>query len=848
MEIIRAEHLNFTYNLAENRALKDIDFSIYEGEIVTLCGPSGCGKSTLLRQMKRVLAPFGDTSGHIYYRGTDISTLDRREETEKIGFVSQSADNQIVTDKVYHELAFGLESLGYKNAVIRQRVAEMAAFFGIQEWFHKGVEELSGGQKQILTLASVMTLIPEVIILDEPTSQLDPIAAQEFINMLVKINRELGTTIIIAEHRLDEILPHSDRVMVMKSGSIIALDKPVEVCRILREQGQSMFESMPVSVRLWSELGEGEYASCPITVNQAREWFHEYVAQHPLGDKINLLEQSCPSGTAKVIKTQNTPKTSIRLKDIWFKYEKNGRDILRGVNLDIYEGEIFGILGGNGTGKSTLLSVISGIRKSYRGKVVNIGKGKIVMLTQDPKNLFVKKKLIEDLEEMEKDKNRIREVIRICRLEELTDSNPYDLSGGEQQRAAIAKVLLTNPDVMLLDEPTKGMDNEYKRDFGKFLRELSTQGMTIVIVSHDVEFSAEWTDRCGLFFDGGIISVRETREFFSNNNFYTTVVNRIAGRYIKNAVTIQDVISVCKGNIEDKVKTDRDTAGNSRKNHGNIKEKSDRENAELRDSDSTERLEAKENSVKVKNRTGIQRIRKNNPADIRFIIAVVMVLAAIPFTIYIGIHFFEDTKFLFISLLIMFECMLPFFIMFEGRNPHTRELLIISVLCAISVAGRIVFYMLPEFKPVMAIDIIAAVSLGAETGFLVGAVSMLVSNMIFGQGPWTPWQMFAMGLTGFIAGMLFHRRNRGFQYDSVTHMILLCMYGFIGAVVIYGGIMNPAAAVMAHVKLSKGVLISYYLSGIPMDIIHGVATVVFLVLLTKPILEKLERIKNKYGI
>ena len=921
MEIFRVEHLDFTYPGETKKVLNDVSFSVNAGEIITLCGASGCGKSTLLRQLKTVLSPFGKKEGKVLFKGKLLSETGEREESEKIGFVSQSADNQIVTDKVYHELAFGLESLSYDTGKIRQRVAEMASFFGIQNWFYKNVNELSGGQKQILSLASIMTMLPEVIILDEPTSQLDPIAASEFVNMLIKINRELGVTILITEHRLDEIIPYSTRVIVMDEGTIIADNAPVNVCLELRKEGHPMLSSMPVSMRIWNEVRDAG-DKCPLTVNEGRMWLEEYTVCHGVrqkseeqnfsnnsensGHTIKQTYSSDGSGKGRYAAGNQTNCSNqnqiaglngsrlerksdtrfqdkvLELKDIWFKYGKSEKDVLKGVNLSVNRGEIFGILGGNGTGKSTLLSVMSGIRKPYRGKV--IADEKIAMLTQNPRNLFVRKTVIQDLKEVcaAENKEKLNEIIQLCRLDRLLQRNPYDLSGGEQQRAAIAKVLLLEPDILLLDEPTKGMDNEYKQELGQLLAQMSDNKTTIIMVSHDIEFCAEWTDRCALFFDGDIISGRETRAFFTNNSFYTTTANRMARNVFPDAVIPQDVIDACncdnrrsekedragkedRTEKEDKIK--KEDCTEKRKNESDkIKPDKDDEKNDIYCTEikmegidkSSERIvnntEEKSNGVKIEkaeidnviDKNGIWEIKRG--VDKRFLTAAIMILIAIPFTIFTGVYYFDDRKFLFISLVVLLECIAPFFILYEGRNPGARELVMISVLCAISVAGRMAFYMFPQFKPVMALVIISGVSLGAETGFLVGAITMLVSNIVFEQGPWTPWQMFAMGMVGFLAGIIFHRRKKVFNYESIVGKIILSIYGFIAAVIIYGGIMNPAAAIMAHAKLNKATLLSYYATGFPMDAIQGVATVLFILLLAQPVMDKIERVKHKYGL
>lgn len=844
MEIIRIEQFDFTYSGSEQQALNNINLSIRAGEIVTLCGSSGSGKSTLLRNLKSILSPFGEKKGNIFYKGNPLENVPLETQVREIGFVSQSADNQIVTDKVYHELAFGLESLGCNNETIRRRVGEMATFFGISDWFYKNVDELSGGQKQILCLASIMTMLPEVIILDEPTSQLDTIAAGEFINMLMKINRELGITIIITEHRLEDILPYSDRVAVMENGTIIADDIPEKVCLELRNRKHKMFLSMPVSARIWNGCpGSGD--KCPITINDGRMWLKDYVNnyENARGSKINISAEAKAASADNFKKNYAQEKAGqevLSAKNIWFKYTKSTGDILKGTDITILKGEIYGILGGNGVGKSTLLSVLCGTRKYYRGRLKCVGK--VSMLPQEPKTLFVKKSVWQELNEVANP--FIEDIIDICRLEMLLERNPYDLSGGEQQRVALAKVLLTQPDIILLDEPTKGLDNEYKQVLGRMLRNLTAHGKTIIMVSHDIEFCGEWTDRCGLFFDGSIISQSDTRSFFVNNSFYTTATNRMARNIFDNAVIPQDVINVFAD--------ENDTISNNTSNNAD-------NNVTDTMSENTKTVNIKTVNIKTKN-TKTENINhqninpKNiNPKNIkikntdkRFLTAAIMIVLAIPFTLYSGVHFFDERKYLFISLLILLECIAPFLVIYEGRSPSAREMVTISVLCAICVAGRAVFYGFAQFKPVMAIVILSGVSLGAEVGFLVGAVSMLVSNIIFGQGPWTPWQMFSMGIIGFLAGLIFYKSKS--KSPGIINKIILSLYGLISAVVIYGGIMNFSSAITAHAVLNKPTIISYYVAGFPMDLIHGIATVIFIFLLEKPVLEKLDRIKVKYGV
>ncbi len=548
MENFKIENLTFSYPTSKDKkSLDNVSLKIEKGEYIVLCGKSGSGKTTLLRHLKTVLTPHGKRSGEIYFNGINLKDVDNREQSSKIGYVMQNPDDQIVTDKVWHELAFGLESLGCDQKTMRSRVAEMACYFGIQDWFHRDVAVLSGGQKQLLNLASIMAMQPEVLILDEPTSQLDPIAASDFLNTVRKINTELGTTVIITEHRLEDIFPYADRAVVMDSGKIIADDSPRNIGRLLCEQSNPMFTAMPTPVRVfYNSNGNGD---CPLTVREGRAWLNKEFETEP-----QIKEIPCKNIDDDI------ENPALSLKELWFRYEKDAPDILRGVSLEIPKGSISAIVGGNGAGKSTTLKAICGICKPYRGKIKVFGKpvnkfksgelfrNCISMLPQDPKSLFVKKTVREDLEEMTKNKNKINEIAEICQITELMNNHPYDLSGGEQQRVALAKVLLTEPKILLLDEPTKGMDSFFKETFATVLNKLKSQGITILMVSHDVEFCAKYADRVSMFFDGQVLTTDTPQNFFGGNSFYTTAASRMSKHIFKNAVTAENVVELYRKN------------------------------------------------------------------------------------------------------------------------------------------------------------------------------------------------------------------------------------------------------------------------------------------------------------
>ena len=293
-----------------------MSLSVEKGEYVVLCGRSGSGKTTLLRHLKPLLTLHGRRSGTILFNGVPMEQVSQRDQAAKIGYVMQNPEDQLVTDKVWHELAFGLESLGCDQKTMRARVAEMACYFGIQNWFHRDVADLSGGQKQLLNLASIMAMQPEVLILDEPTSQLDPIAASDFLNTVRKINIELGTTVIITEHRLEDIFPHADRAVVMDGGSIAADDTPRNIGKLLYQQKNDMFAAMPTPVRVF--YGSGGAGECPVTVREGRNWLSRSFPEKP---QIKTI-----SGKG----TEKTGEIALSMKELWFRYEKDSPDILRG--------------------------------------------------------------------------------------------------------------------------------------------------------------------------------------------------------------------------------------------------------------------------------------------------------------------------------------------------------------------------------------------------------------------------------------------------------------------------------------------------------------------------------------
>ena len=579
MALFKIEKFSFKYHDQAQEVLNQIDLEIEEGSFVTICGKSGCGKTTLLRQLKPILSPYGHSKGTIYFKGEPIDRLDQRTQVMKLGYVLQNPEQQIVTDKVWHELAFGLESLGYDTQTIRLRVAEMASFFGITHWFYRSVHELSGGQKQLLNLAAVMAMQPEVILLDEPTAQLDPIAAKNFIEMLRRIHTELGITIILSEHRLEEVLPLTDKLIVMEQGKVLANGSVAEVGTVLAQSEHELFMAMPTAFKVAWKV-EGGKQNHVITVSEGRHWLREWnlrkqaayhavvnakagLSEMPETIENKSIKSESKENKAKENKTkENGVINVLELKEVYFRYEKNSEDILKAVNYTFHKGHIHAIVGGNGTGKTTALTVIAGLNRPYRGKVQwNEKISRIMMLPQNPGDLFELPTVREELREIKEslmgnqkdeeirkaEETLLKKLIGELELEALLDMHPYDLSGGQMQSVALAKILLLRPEVLLLDEPTKGLDEPFKTKLGKLFRKLADEGMTIIMVSHDLDFCAKYSDECALFFDGSVISSGESKHFFLGNSFYTTAANRMSRGIIEGCVTCEEVTKACLG-------------------------------------------------------------------------------------------------------------------------------------------------------------------------------------------------------------------------------------------------------------------------------------------------------------
>ncbi|MEH7438343.1 ATP-binding cassette domain-containing protein [Neobacillus drentensis] len=542
MAFIELNDVTFTYPDSSEPAISNLSLTINKGEFIVLFGASGSGKSTLLQLLKKEIQPHGTLLGQLLIDGKNLQAADGH--SKEIGFVFQDPENQMVADDVLHEIVFGLENIGLSTNAMRNRVAEMVHFFGAEPLLHKKVHELSGGKKQQINLASVLLMQPDILLLDEPTAQLDPVSSREFLDILKRLNDEFGMTIIIAEHRLEEVFTLADQIVMMDQGKVQISGDPREVLpEIWKSTNKAFIPSIPA---LFLETdGKG---MIPLSVKEGRKW-----AQKSEFQPIHLEKRPTVNSVGGEL---------IKVINISCRYDKKGDLILDELALSLQRGEFYALLGGNGSGKSTLLKSLAGLLKLEGGKILLEGKplkgyknkeltGKIGYLPQNPKLFFIQDTIEKEIKETMlqwnlTDMNVVENLLVELGIAHLTSSHPYDLSGGELQKAALACVLLRKPELLLLDEPTKGLDPISKENLANILLTLRKSGMTIFMSTHDVEFAAQYATKCGMMFQGKITSEDEPWKFFNGNFFYTTMIQRIFRDRTTNApMTLEEVTRPC---------------------------------------------------------------------------------------------------------------------------------------------------------------------------------------------------------------------------------------------------------------------------------------------------------------
>ena len=455
------DDVTFRYPGSHDDVLSGVSMAVPAGAFALLVGGTGSGKSTLLSLAKPQIAPVGDRAGQVRVFGRPVDDLDGAEACE-VGYVFQDPDNQIVCDSVWHEMAFGLENLGTPQGEMRRRVAEASYFFGMGPWFHSDTDALSGGRKQLLALASTLVMQPRVLLLDEPTAQLDPIAARNFLHALFRVNRELGCTVVVATHEPELMADYATCAFELADGAV----RPVE------------------------DLGR-------------------FKCEATLADRGALCDANAPA--------------AVSARGAWFRYGRDDDWVLRGLDLEVRRGEVHALVGGNGCGKSTLLALIAGTRRAQRGEVRSAISAK-AMLPQDPKALFAEERVDEELMEWAHiggyGADEVQAMMGELGLADRAGLHPYDLSGGQRQMLALGKLLLVHPRLLLLDEPTKGLDRAAREHVADMIEAARREGVTVVVSTHDLAFVRRIADRVSLMFDGELACTEPVGEFFRNNLFY----------------------------------------------------------------------------------------------------------------------------------------------------------------------------------------------------------------------------------------------------------------------------------------------------------------------------------------
>ena len=530
MALVSVKALSFTYPTTQKKALTDVSFEVGEGSFSLLAGATGSGKSTLLKLLKPELAPHGTRAGEILYEGGLVPA------PGEIGYVHQVPDRQIVTDKVWHELAFALENAGLKRESVRLRTGEAAGYFGLTSLWERDTDALSGGEKQLLSLAGVMAASPRLLLLDEPTSRLDPVSARRFLDVLRRLKEDLGVSILLAEHRLEEVLSLADRVLVLENGALRFDGGAREAADLLSDSALS--PALPAAVRLWAGLGKA--GTPPLNVPEGRV----FLRQKQLAP-VAAPPETLPAG-----------EPLIEAKRLTFAFGKNADPVVDGADLTLRAGEHLCLLGPNGAGKSTLLRLLAGLLPALGGKVRLLGrdlkdykrgaqyKNGVALLPQEPGDVFLKSTVREDLLFVLSDlpkteaEAEVQAFAKEMGIEALLDVNPLDLSGGETQVAALTKVLLTRPRVLLLDEPTKGLDPERKAALNSRIGAFCEAGGAVVTVTHDADFAAQTATRCAFLFRGQILAEGEKHAFFAANAFYLPAVSRL----VPGAITVEEAV------------------------------------------------------------------------------------------------------------------------------------------------------------------------------------------------------------------------------------------------------------------------------------------------------------------
>jgi energy-coupling factor transport system ATP-binding protein len=536
--------VTYTYPGATQPALRDFSLDVAEGEFLLVAGMSGAGKSTLLRLLNGLVPHFygGALSGNISVAGHDPVERGPGEMSDVVGLVFQDPEAQFVAEIVEDEMAFAMENAGLPLAVMRKRVEESLHALGIEHLRGRRVSTLSGGERQRVAIAAVLTMQPHVLALDEPTSQLDPQSAEEVLDSLVKLNEDLGLTIILSEHRLERVVQHADRILY------IATDRATAERPIIGPPREVLAEIplAPPLAQVGKLLG---WHPLPLSIKEARKLAvtrdqgSGFTRQTAVGSRQELTQYALPvtDHLSSIVHRPSSrpPAPAITLRNVWFGYGE--RSVLRGLSLEFGAGEITALMGRNGAGKTTILKLVLGLLKPARGSVQTLGLDtrqaaldqiarRVAYVPQQPDVLLFAETVKGEVDftrkahQLPPDGAGLLESLGLSRYHE---NDPRDLSVGERQRVALAAVLAAEPQALVLDEPTRGLDYAQKQALVSVLRDLRDSGRAVVLATHDVELAAQLADRVVLLGDNDVIADGPAREVMTGSLVFSSQVSKL---------------------------------------------------------------------------------------------------------------------------------------------------------------------------------------------------------------------------------------------------------------------------------------------------------------------------------
>jgi len=547
--MIEFNDFSFFYPDAKSPSLDNINVQISEGEFLVITGPSGGGKSTFLRSINGLIPNFygGKISGEVIVHGKNASETPTNQMSELVGMVFQDPENQLISSRVEREIAFGMENLCFPESLMKKRIEEALDAVNISRLRNRITSELSGGQKQKVAIASALSMHPSILLLDEPTSELDPRSAEEVLNVIEKINDELGLTILLVEHRLERVIHHVDRMLLIDDGKLLYDGSPRKIKSAHIENWKV---GLPPVTRLSLHFKDRLTNGLPLTVKEARLSLKDVLSN--------------PGKNVTWSKKESSGKICLSMEKVYFSYDGE-KDVLKNVSFNVYEGDMIALMGKNASGKTTLVKLMNGLVKQRKGKVLLFGKKisdyslddliqKVGIVFQDP-NLHLFNDTVEEevafvLRNLEMDQKtidkKVSDILKRFKIYEYRNSYPHDLSGGQRQRVALASVLVSEPEVLILDEPTRGMDYYLKQELISFLREKSK---TVIMITHDVETAAEFADRVVLLSEGNIISDGNKRDVLSKALLFSPQINRLVQPYAKNGIpddtlTVEEILEV----------------------------------------------------------------------------------------------------------------------------------------------------------------------------------------------------------------------------------------------------------------------------------------------------------------